>query len=75
MAAGWNDDGATLRLDLVAQAVGVIGFVSEDLFGLQAIDQVVCRRHVVLLPGAEREAYRQAERIDYSVDFGAKSTA
>ena len=49
--------------------------VSEDLFGLKTIDQVVFGRHVVLLPGAEVEAYRQTKRIDYGVDFGAEAAA
>jgi hypothetical protein len=69
------NDTSTLRLDLLAQTVGVIGFVGEDLLGLKTIDQVVCRRHVVLLPGTKSETCRQTQGIDYGVDFGAEAPA
>jgi hypothetical protein len=45
------------------------------LSGWQPADQVAGGSHVVLLAGAEDEAHRQAERIDYGVDFGAEPTA
>lgn len=75
MATRRDDDIPALGLDLLAQAVGIIGFVGENLFGLQAIDQVVGGCHIVLLPRSEIEANRQAERIDYSVDLGAEAAA
>lgn len=72
VTAGRDDDSCALRLDLLAQAVGVIGLVGEDLPGLQSVDQFLGGRHVVLLSGAEVEAHRQAQRIDYGMDFGAE---
>ena len=75
MAARRDDDSSALRLDLLAQAVGIIGFIGEDLICIEAIDQVVCGSHVVLLPRAEVEAYRQTKRIDYGVDFGTEAAA
>ena len=70
-----DDDRSALRFDLFAQAVGIIGFVGKNLLGFEAVDEFVCGRHVVLLPGAEVEADRQAQRIDYGVDFGAEAAA
>lgn len=55
--------------------VGIIGLVGKDLPGLQAIDQIIGGSHVVLLSGAEVETHRQAERVDYGVDFGAEAAA
>lgn len=61
-----------MRTDEIAQAVGIIGAVGEDLPGGQAPEQVAGRRHAVLLPRSQHEAYRQAERIDYCVNLGAE---
>lgn len=71
----WDNRFATLLAHESAQAIGVIGSVGEDVFGRQAPDQVACRCHVMLLARAQREAYRQPERIDYGVDFGAETTS
>ena len=39
------------------------------------VDQIIGWCHVVLLSGAKVEADRQAQRIDYCVDFGAEPAA
>jgi hypothetical protein len=75
VAAWRDDDGCALRLDLLAQAVGVLGLVRENLFCLQPVDQIIGWCHVVLLSGAKVEADRQAQRIDYRMDFGAEPAA
>ena len=49
-----------------------IGAACKNLPGGWSADPIAGRGHVVLLPGTEQEAHRQAERIDYSVDFGAE---
>lgn len=72
VAAGRNDRFAALFGDEIAQAIGVVGAVGQHVFGLQAADQVAGRGHIVLLAGAEHEAHRQAESIDYSVDLGSE---
>lgn len=75
VSARRDDDGAALRFDFLAQAVGVVRFVSKNLLGLQAIDEIAGGSHIVLLARPEVEAHRQAERIDYSVDFSAEPAA
>jgi hypothetical protein len=59
MAAGRDDRLAPLFEDKFVKAVGVIGFVGDDLMGWKGADQVACRCHIVLLPRPEREADRQ----------------
>ncbi len=75
MAAGRDDRLAPLFQDKFVKAVGVIGFVGDDLMGWKATDQVACWCHIVLLPWSEREADRQAERIDYHVQLAAEAPA
>lgn len=75
MAARRNDDTAPLSLDFFAEAIGIIGFVCQDLFRLKAVDQFVRGGYVVLLARSQFEANRQAQGIDYGVDFGSKATA
>ena len=69
---GWNDRDAALIEDQVMQAVGIVGSIGQNPARLEPADQVVGRRHVVLLPRSELEAHRQAEGIDYGVDLGAE---
>lgn len=45
---------------------------SRNLRWLLAPDQVAGRGHVILLARSEHEADRQAQCIDYGVDFGAE---
>lgn len=66
---------AALLVDEVVQAVGVISTVSQNLACRNAPDQVAGGCHVVLLAGAQDEADRQTESIDYGVDFGAEPTS
>lgn len=69
----WRDDRfAALLVDQVVQAVGIVGAVCQNLARPDAPDQIAGRRHVVLLPGTENEADRQAEGVDYGVDLGAE---
>ena len=75
VSARGNDDSSALSLDLLAQAVGIIGFVGKHLTCLKTVDQITRWSHVVLLSGAENEAHRQAQRIDYGVDFGPEPAA
>lgn len=72
MAARWDDRLAALLVDEIVQTVGVIGPISQNLASRDAADQIAGGRHVVLLSGAELEANRQAQRIDYGMDFGAE---
>ncbi len=74
MPARRNDRVAALCADEIAQAVGIISPVCDDLLGVQTSDQIAGGSHVVLLAGTEREAHRQTERIDYDVDFGSEPT-
>ena len=56
-------------------AIGIIGAVGQNLSGRQASDQAAGRRYVVLLAGAESEAYRQAQCIDYGMELGSEAAA
>jgi len=72
MAAGRDDGFATLLVDEVVQAVGVVGAIGKNLLGRDAADQITGWRHVVLLAGTKNEADRQAKGIDYGMNFGAE---
>ena len=52
------------------KAIGVIGAVGEHLARSDPGDHATGRCHVVLLAGADFEANRQAERIDYGMEEG-----
>lgn len=72
----WWDHGFTaLGVDELAQAVGIVGSVGDDLPGWQTPDQVAGRSHVILLAGSEGEAHRQAESIDYGMDLGSEAAS
>ena len=75
MPTGRDDWLAALFEDDVVQAVGIIGTVGEHLLAGEPSDQVACGSHVVLLARPEREAHRQAERIDYGVELGSEPAA
>lgn len=75
VTSGRDDGFAALGGDEVAQTVGIIGPVGQHLPCRQSTDEVMGRSHVVLLSGAEHEAHRQAEGIDYGVDLGAEPAA
>jgi hypothetical protein len=49
LTARRNDWFATLIEDRVHQAVGIVGPVGNDMFGVKAGDEVVSLRHVILL--------------------------
>lgn len=70
-----DDDSSALRLDFLAQAVGVIGLVGKNLTCLKPVDQIAGWGHVILLAGAEDKAHRQAQRINYGVDFRSEPAA
>ncbi len=75
MAAGRDDRLAALAVDEVVQSGGVIGAISQNLFSGDAPDQIASVCHVVLLAGTQNETDRQAEGIDYGMDFSAESTS
>lgn len=75
IATGWKDRLAALVKDEVMEAVRVGGVVGEDLVRLQTPDQVAGGGHVVLLARTKLEAHRQAERIDYGVEFGSEAAS
>lgn len=64
--SGRDDWLAALLIDEIMQAVGVVGAISEHFVGWDAPDEIASGSHVVLLPGAEEEADRQSQRIDYA---------
>ena len=55
------------------QAIGVIGPIGKDLACVQTSDEFTGGRHIALLTGPQFEADRQAERIDYGVDFSFRN--
>ena len=55
------------------QAVCVISTVGKDILCRQAADQITGGRHIILLAGAEIEAHRQAQGINYGMDFGSEA--
>lgn len=74
--SAWRDDRFTaLCADQFAQAVGVIGAIGKNLLCVQSADEVTGWRHVILLARAEHEAHRQAQGIDYGMDFRAEPTS
>lgn len=75
VATGRDDRFATLFVDQVVEAVGIIGAVGQDLLAMQATDQVASGCHIVLLARPQDEAEWQAERIDYGVNLGAEPAA
>lgn len=75
MAARRDDDTSPLSLDFFAEAIGVIGFIGQDLRRIKTVDQFVRGSHVVLLARPQFKADRQAQGIDYGVDFGSEATA
>lgn len=73
--AGWNDRLTALLKNDIMQAVRVVGAVGKHLSGGQSPNEIAGWRHVVLLARAEIETHRQTERIDYGMDFGAKTAS
>ncbi|OAN56505.1 hypothetical protein A6A05_19635 [Magnetospirillum moscoviense] len=74
--AAWRDDRlAALVEDEVVEPISVIGAIRKDLIGLQSPDQIAGGGHIVLLAGAKLETYRQAECIDYGVEFGSEAAS
>ena len=73
---GRNVRHRALRLDQVADAVGVIGFVGQDNgAGIEAIQQPIRRRSVMRLTCCQAEPDRQPLRIDKRVDPGRETTS
>ena len=65
-----------LRLDQVADAVGVISFVGQDDgAGIEAIQQPVCSRPIVCLTCCQAEPDREPLRIDDRVDLGRETAS
>jgi hypothetical protein len=65
-----------LRLDQVADAIGVIGLVGkDDGAGIEAIQQPICGRPVMCLTCCQAEPDRQPLRIDKRVDLGCEATS
>ena len=75
MAARRDDRLAALLGDDVAEPVGVIGTIGNDLFAAKALDQLASGRHVVLLTRSEFEADRQRQRVYDGMQFGAEAAA
>ena len=75
MAARRDNGLAALLVNKVVQFVGVVGAICQNLISGDAADQIAGGRHVILLARTEDEAERQAESIDYGVDFGAEATS
>ena len=72
----WRRDGiATLLADEIAQAIGVIGAISEHLTCGKIAHTIAGQSHVVLLTRSEHETHQQAKRIDYGVDLGPEASA
>ncbi len=65
-----------LRLDQIADPVGVISFVGQDDgAGIEAIQQPVCGRPIVRLTCCQAEPDREPLRIDERVDLGCETTS
>ena len=61
--------------DVLAEAVGVISPVGDDFFASQPVDQAQAGAMSFCCPGPRLEADRQAQRIDYGMEFGAEAAA
>ena len=64
-----DDRLAALLIDEIVQAIGIVGPVGQHLICGDAPYEVAGRSHVILLTGTETEADRQAQSIDYGMDF------
>jgi hypothetical protein len=75
LAARWNDRFTALFENDVMETVGVVGAGGKHFPCRQSAHQLASRCHIILLSGAEMEANRQSQRIDYCMDFAAKAAA
>ena len=65
-----------LRLDQVANAIGVISLVGQnDGAWIETIKQAISGRSVVVLAGGQAEPDREALSIDDGVNFGREVAA
>ena len=53
------------------EVLGVIGTISDDVAGFEAVQQGLAIDHITSVTRREHEAHRQAERIDGGMDLGS----
>ena len=75
VALGRDDGVAALVDDEVEEAIGVVGFVGQDILRGQPFDQVAGGGHVVLLAWPGDEPHRQAKRVYADVELGSEAAA
>lgn len=64
---------SALGLDQVADAIGIIGFVSKnDGARIETIEQVISGGAIMGLPGGQAEPDREPLRINDGVDLGCE---
>jgi hypothetical protein len=59
----------------VDQRIGVVSLVTDQSLWIGAIDQRLCARQIVGLPGREHQRHGVAKGIDERVDFGRQPAA
>lgn len=75
MASRRHDGVTALGDDLAIEPIGVIGLLSQDVLGIQAVDQIAGRGHVVLLAWTQDDANPQAQGVYADVDLGSEAAA
>ena len=70
----WRDDelGSGFS-DPVGKVIGIVSFVGDCHFGLDAVDQIVGEGDVVALSGRGDQANGKAERLGGGMDLGAQA--
>ena len=68
---GRNVGHCALRLDQVADAIGIAGFVGQnDGSRFEPAEQGIRCRPIMRLPSAKAKSHREAQRIYDGMDFG-----
>ena len=71
-----RDDGFGSRVVYdPTQVVGIVSFVGDHGFRLEAVDQLAAACDVVALARPEQQANRVAKRVGGCMDFGAQAAA
>lgn len=71
-----GDDGMRpLRLNLLEQAIAVVGIVGDDRLGRLLSQQPGCPNQIVEFTAAEEVVDRITQRIDHRMDLGGEPSA
>ncbi len=70
-----DDGGGVLAVDGVAERLGIVAFVAQDIVGGKVGDQGLGLGEVALLSWRQDEPQRIAQGIDDGMDLGGQSAA